>query len=56
MKFKDAVLEKLESLDEFIVTAKSNMDRHTITPDQLYKTLSDMQAELERIKALVTRE
>ena len=56
MKFKDTVLEKLESLNDFIETAKSNMERHTITPEQLYKTLSTMQADLERIRALVTRE
>jgi len=56
MKFKDTVLEKLESLNETIETAKKNMERHTITPEQLYKTLSTIQADIERIKALVTRE
>jgi hypothetical protein len=56
MKFKDAVLEKLETLNENLDTTKGNMKRHSMTPEQLFEALDQFQTQINQIRALVNRE
>jgi predicted phosphodiesterase len=56
MKFKEAVLERINRLNENIDVVKGNMDRHAMSPEQVYEAIGKIQYELTQIETLIKRE
>jgi hypothetical protein len=56
MKFKEVVLEKINRLNENIDSVKGNMERHAMTPEQVYENIKKIQYELTQIETLIKRE
>ena len=56
MKFKETILEKLDTLNENMDTVKTNMERHSMSADQVYEAFSKVQSDLSQIRVLINRE
>ena len=56
MKFKEGILEKLDILNENMDTVKTNMERHSMSAEQVYEAFSEVQSDLSQIRALINRE
>jgi len=56
MKFKEVILEQIDTLDANIDAVKVSMEKHTISPEQVYEAFKKVQYEMGRIRTLINRE
>jgi len=56
MRLKKNVLEITDKMETLLEASSGAMKKHTITPDQLYKNLVQLQKDLERAVVLIKRE
>lgn len=56
MKFKEVILEKIDTLNENVEAVRVSMERHTVDPKNIYDVLGKVQNDLSQIKTLIKRE
>ena len=56
MLTKVNILEITDKMGQLLETSKGSMEKHTISPDQLYKNIVQLQKDLERVVVLIKRE
>jgi len=56
MRLKQNVLDISDKMKELLETSMKSMENHRISPEQIYKNLKQLDADLERLTALVKRE
>ena len=56
MRYKENALETTDKMKQVLDTSIQGMDNHRISPEQLYKNLKQLNADLERLTVLINRE
>ena len=56
MKFKEIVLQKIESLNESIEGLKRSVEKNALTKEQIHESYGKIQFELSQIETLIKRE
>jgi len=56
MRTKTKVLEITDLMEQRLSSSQISMEKHTINPDQLYKTITTLKDDLDRLVALIKRE